>query len=332
MDDNSVNVTISEADKRQICRVSSVDDTEVIITSEEINQDSQTISPMIDDSQSLIPEKIKYKNLVLSGGSIKGICHIGVLSRLWNEERIDPLILKAIVGTSVGALVGCLLVLGFTPTEIWDFLLKLDFTKLAKPDIFLFFEKCGADSGKVIFDLFEDILMTKTKIQYITFQQLFEHTGITFTVVGSNLTTKKVEYFNHVNTPNFKVSLALRISIGMPGFFTPVTLDGEKYVDGCIMDNYAMDLFNDDLENTIGILICSDFDTNYQYPEQYPMAIINLFMYHYHQISYKKHEKNTIYIECGLGATSNFDFNVDNEAKQKLFDIGYESATKFLSK
>ena len=37
--------------------------------------------------------------------------------------------------------------------------------------------------------------------------------------------------------------MAIRISISMPGFFTPVTIDNKKYIDGAILDNYPINFF-----------------------------------------------------------------------------------------
>jgi NTE family protein len=278
----------------------------------------------------VIKSKKKYKNLVMSGGSVKGTCHIGALSKLWDDGLITDI--KACAGTSAGALLGCLLIIGFNPSEIWDFILSIDVGKLVRPDLFLFLKECGVDTGKVIFNLFEEILTKKTGIKHITFQQLYEFTKISFTVVGSCLTTKEAVYYSHTNTPNFKVSVALRISIGIPGFFTPVILDGKKYIDGGVLDNFPMSLFKDELEDTIGILICGDDDTNYEYPEQYPMAVMNLFLHNFQKLIYDKYQSQTIYLKCNVDEISCFSFELDDCTKKKLFDIGYDSATEYLKK
>nr|URM62270.1 patatin phospholipase [Mimivirus sp.] len=62
---------------------------------------------------------------------------------------------------------------------------------MVNPDLLLILNKCGIDTGKIIYDLFEEILFSKTNNKHINFRQLYEITKIHFTVVGSCLTTKK---------------------------------------------------------------------------------------------------------------------------------------------
>ena len=54
--------------------------------------------------------------LVLSGGGAKGIAHIGLLKAL--EENNIPI--DYIAGTSMGAIVGALYAMGYTPDEMWN--------------------------------------------------------------------------------------------------------------------------------------------------------------------------------------------------------------------
>jgi NTE family protein len=284
-------------------------------------------------NSSSVPAKDKsnkeYINLVLSGGSIRGIAHIGAIQNLVEKKYLNLSKLKAFAGTSAGALIGCLVVLKFDIKEIWDFVLSIDTAKLINLDLLLFFNKCGIESGQIIYNLMEEILTKKTGISNINFKQLNEITGINYTIVGSCLTTKEVVYYNHINTPTFEVSLAIRISISMPGFFIPVTINDKKYIDGAILDNYPMDLFKNELDQTIGIYICYDYDTKYNYPEQYLVAIVNLFMYRAYNKTETKYANNTIYVERDVNI-SVFDFNIDNHTKHKLYNAGYHAVNHFI--
>ncbi|AKI80180.1 putative patatin-like phospholipase [Acanthamoeba polyphaga mimivirus] len=275
-------------------------------------------------------KKPKYVNLVLSGGSIRGISHIGVIKKLIDEELLDLSKMKAVAGVSAGAMLGLLIVLGFTIGEIWDFVLNLDTKKIVDPDFMLILEKCGVERGRIIYDLIEDILTSKTDTKHINFKQLYEKTGIHFTVVGSCLTTKDVIYYDHINTPTFKVSVAVRISIGMPGFFTPIDIGGKKYIDGAVLNNYPMNLFTKELDKTIGILICNEHNTNYKYFEEYFMAIINLFMYNYFEKTCHQYTDNTIYVKKAPENVFIFNFDLDNNTKTKLFEYGIEAAEEFI--
>lgn len=280
----------------------------------------------------IVSKKSKYKNLVLSGGSTRGICHVGAVQKLIDSELIDIKQLKSITGASAGALYGCFLVLGFNNEEIWQFLQLIDTKKLIKPDIFMFLKNCGIESGQIIYNLMEDILTKKTGIENITFKQLYNITKIQFTIVGSCLTTKEVVYYDHIKSPNFIVSIAIRISISMPGFFSPVIIDNKKYIDGAILNNYPMNLYKDKLDDTIGILLCTDYNTDYKYPEEFFMAVVNLFMYHYYNEHADEYKNNTIYIKREDDGQSRFDFDLDLETKIKYYNIGYQAVEEFIRK
>jgi NTE family protein len=107
----------------------------------------------------------------------------------------------------------------------------------------------------------EKLIQAKTGIAYATFAelqdlkaQLPELKDIYF--VGANITTGQAEVFSHETTPDAIVSDALRISMSIPLVFKPHQLyrkiqgkrladkKGHWYVDGGIVDNYALWLFD----------------------------------------------------------------------------------------
>jgi len=285
-----------------------------------------------------MPDKIEPNeyvpriNLVLSGGSIKGISQIGAVQKLIDTKLLDLSKLKSVAGSSVGAIIGILIVLGFSPEQIWEFILSIDTSKLVSPDFLLAFEKCGVDTGKVIYDLIEQIITQKTGIKHINFKQLYELTKINLTIVGSCLTTKEADYYSHINSPTLKVSMAIRISIGMPGFFVPIVMNGKKYIDGAIINNYPMNLFENELDQTIGILICNEYNTNYTYPEEFCLAIMNLYMYTYHKATECKYSKNTVYISKEVSELSIFNFDLDDQTKYKLYMSGMVAVEEFIKR
>lgn len=284
----------------------------------------------------------KYVNLVLSGGGTKGIAHLGAIQKLVEEGLLDLSKLKGVAGSSAGALCGALIVLGFDVASIMSFILCLDMSKLIQPDVSLFLSKCGLDKGGKIFDLIEEILTKRTGIKHLNFRQLFEQTGINFTVTGSCLTDSVPIYYNHINTPNFKVSVAIRISISVPILFTPVDIDEKKYIDGSALDNFPMELFADEMDRTVGILLCIEYDTTYNCPEQYFRAVLHLIMQYYYAKDKTKYENNTICVTktkefaaknkmCD-DPISDFSFNMNNDMKMATYQAGVDAATIFCTK
>ena len=63
--------------------------------------------------------------LVLSGGGAKGITHIGIIQAL--EENGVPI--DYVAGTSIGAIIGSLYAMGYTPQEMLALLSSKEFRK-----------------------------------------------------------------------------------------------------------------------------------------------------------------------------------------------------------
>lgn len=270
-----------------------------------------------------------YTNLVLSGGSVRGISIVGALKELVDRELINFSKLKSVTGTSAGAMCGILIVLGYNANEIKDIIYSLDMAKQVRPELPLLLKKFGVDDGQIIRNFFEDRIVEKTNNRHINFKQLYDLTQIHLTIVASCLTTKIVSYFDHINTPFLSVAVALRASFSMPGFFTPVTINNQIYIDGGILNNYAMNLHESELDNTIGILVSYDYDTNYNCLEEYIAAVLNLFMHEHYYKTIDKYANSTVYITKCPENVSTFNFNITSELKNKLLECGCEAAKQF---
>jgi NTE family protein len=273
-----------------------------------------------------------YTNLVLGGGSVRGLAHIGALEKLIQQNLIDMDHIDSVAGSSAGSAISMMIALKYTIDEIWEILYNTDVNDLIKPNIILLLDKFGIENGKGMLGFFEDLIHKKTGNRHTNFKQLYDTTGINLIVVASCLTTKKAVYFNHINTPYIKVSVAVRASISIPCFFTPVTIDGNVYVDGSILDDYPMHLFSDNIDNSIGIILCSEYDTSYQYPEEYFRAIMNLFLYNLYSHNIHSYPDNTIYIDNIDKCINTFTFAVEQDTKTKIRECGYDACQTFINK
>jgi len=96
----------------------------------------------------------------------------------------------------------------------------------------------------------------------ITFKELMDYKKFKqFYITAFNTKTSKTEVFSAEHTPNVVIADAVRASISIPVFFTPVTirekyqedgkikyrqyLNGVNFMDGGILDNYPMWIFDD---------------------------------------------------------------------------------------
>ena len=68
-------------------------------------------------------EQRKKVGVVLSGGGAKGAAHIGVIKAL--EENNIPI--DYITGTSIGAIIGSLYAMGYSPEEMLELMLSKEF-------------------------------------------------------------------------------------------------------------------------------------------------------------------------------------------------------------
>lgn len=282
------------------------------------------------NTETLINKPHLYTNIVLSGGSIKSIAQVAALQTLVDNGNLDIKKLKKIICVSAGSLIGLFLALGHDVEYIWKYVYEKDLSKLVKPDILMFISKGGFDNGYGIYDMVEDILFDATKIKHITFKQLYDLNKIDFMVIGSCLTTKKEVVFSHVTTPNLKVSIAIRISTSIPIFFTPVELDGKKYIDGGVLNNYPMNLLSDEMEESIGILIHNEYKINHDDTQQYLLSIMNLCAHAYYERYSSMYLRNTILINNLPDNVGIINFDLSQETKMKLYDCGIKSCKKFL--
>jgi len=73
--------------------------------------------------------KVKNKHiLVLNGGGVKGIAHIGALKALEEYGYLEHITVLA--GASVGALIISMFIIGYQPDEMWEFIKMFDLNNM----------------------------------------------------------------------------------------------------------------------------------------------------------------------------------------------------------
>lgn len=191
--------------------------------------------------------------LVLSGGGARGLAHIGVLKQL--EQQNIPI--HAIAGTSMGAVIGGLYAAGYSADELEQIALELDWQSALsdaplREDIpyrrkqddrdFLVKQRLTFKQGTLRFPLgilqgqnlgliLESLLVHTNDIND------FDQLPIPFRAVATDIATGEAVVFNSGHLPQ-----AIRASIGLPGFFAPVMLDGRMLVDGVLSKNLPVDV------------------------------------------------------------------------------------------
>lgn len=291
----------------------------------------------ISTQEKIKVEKVNiFKNidtLVLSGGGIFGVTHLGALRVLENNKIIDNV--KTICGTSVGAIIGCLLSMGYTSTELYSFIQTLDFKKLVNIEFNKMTTHLGLDDGSRMTYVISRLMKKKGFNKDITFKELYEKTQIKLLITATCLNRNCACYFSHETSPEMEVLIAIRMSMSIPIFFTPVNYKNELYTDGGGFDNYPIHLFNKTINNTIGIHIVSDESIieGFNNIEDYLIRIIQCYRKGAEFHIQKGYDEYTIFVKIGDNSDAGVvNFDLDAKGKEDLYKLGYESSLEFIKK
>jgi NTE family protein len=304
-------------------------DKEIYEIKHNIEQYINTI--LCNTDKELIPTySDKKKILVLSGGGIKGIAHIGALQRLYELGHI----FEKFIGTSVGGLLIALLVVGYTPKELWDFIQTFDLSKIVSLNILDINSKLGIDDGSKIEFVISSMISNKNIDPQITLNNLYKKTGKYLIFSGVSINEQSIYYISHKTFPNMPLLTAIRITICIPIYFVPIKYihNGKilYFVDGGCMDNYPIHLCKNKMSNVLGLYIHKNIDDTYnmQNFSSYVMLVFETFMSGIDKSLVRGYDDNTINIF--IDNINSIDFNIDISKKIKLYQDGYDAIKKKL--
>lgn len=167
--------------------------------------------------------------IVLSGGGIRGIAHLGVLKAFINAG----IQFSHISGTSAGSIAGAFYAAGIDPEEGLNIFMKTKLLRFVRPAI-------GA-LGLINIEHTADLLKS-----YFPDDKI-EQLKIPLTIAATNFSEGKLVYFN--KGPLIR---AIQASSCIPGIFQPIMIDGQMYVDGGILNNFPVEPLLKDCDFIIG--------------------------------------------------------------------------------
>jgi NTE family protein len=207
--------------------------------------------------------------LVLEGGGALGLAHIGVIT--WLEEHHIPV--SYVAGTSMGGLVGGVYATGRSPAEVrelvssipWNSVLRgqVPFQNLTfrrKEDDYLYpggiefgLKKgiqfpSGFNSGQEV-----QFILDRVALPYSTVEN-FDQLPIPYGCVATDLNSGKKYVFR-----SGSFATAMRSTMSLPGFFSPVRVDDHLFADGGLLDNLPVDVAK---EMGAAVTIAVYLDTN----------------------------------------------------------------------
>ena len=271
--------------------------------------------------------------LVLSGGGAKGMTHIGIIRAL--EENNIPI--DYITGTSMGAIIGSLYAMGYSPDDMEALLRSPDFKRWysgkVEPKYEYYFKKNRPSPE--FFNIrfaFRDSLHIKPQIlptsmvnpiqMNLVFVELFARATaacggnfnklfVPFRCIASDVYNKKPLVLSKGDLGD-----AVRASMSFPFVFKPIEIDSTLAYDGGIYNNFPTDVMREDFHPDV--IIGSVVAANPGKPKENDLMsqLENMIM-----------QKTDYSIPDSLGIVMTFKYDdvnlLDFDRLQELHDIGY---------
>ncbi|HSS51750.1 MAG TPA: patatin-like phospholipase family protein [Thermoanaerobaculia bacterium] len=290
------------------------------------------------------PRRIEYpfRNLVLEGGGVKGIAYAGAFRALDEQGILDRL--GSIAGTSAGAITATLVALRYTPDQIQKLVFNLDFKRFedgGASGLFRLFERFGWYRGNYVLHLMRCLVGNKAKSPRATFQDLQAEGFRDLHVFSTDLSTGQSVEFSAAKSPNVEVALAVRMSISIPLFFAAVDFkppggsQGDVFVDGGVLRNYAIDAFDTRQRinpQTLGLTLTNgpsrraDIDGLPTYAKNLFETLLDVQVIDL-ETNPPDLERSVLIDDLGISTT---DFQLTSEQKNALIRKGFECTCKYL--
>lgn len=279
---------------------------------------------------------IPPRRIVLSGGGIRALAHLGALEVLEQKNLLKAV--KEYVGVSAGAFVGFSLVIGYTIQELKLLCSAFDFSLLRNldPEAALEFPvSFGFDNGANLMKLLESLLRIKGFPTTLTFGEwIVTHPeGPFLRCFATDLYTTKPREFSAKATPTVSFLDALRATMSLPAYFTPVKdpLTGNMLVDGGILHNFPLAFLPfSEREDSLGVSFSYDHTQVSEIPDLLTF-FSQIFACYYIPRTYalhKQHPERCIVVPCGHIQAWNFE--ATQAEREGIMDLGRKATEEFL--
>ena len=272
----------------------------------------------------------EFDTIVMSGGSINGITILGALQYLKDKNLINNI--KNYIGTSIGAVLSYLLIIGYTPVEVIVYLCTHYqlFERLKCFNIVNASRGEGAVSFSSISDELEKMTIDKVG-KVLNMGDLEDRFEKKFMCITYNTTKSKAEYLSGENTPDLPCLTAIRMTCNLPLVFEAYKYGDSFYIDGGLVNNFPLDIAEKMGSKVIGIFL--SYDISEDNPNRNLLEFIYKLLYVPIADStaskvLNKLDSSTI-IELKTGNMNFFNFDVTSKMKLEMFSVGYEETKKF---
>jgi NTE family protein len=201
----------------------------------------------------------QHADLVLEGGGVKGIGLVGALAVL-EERGWEP---ACVAGTSAGAITAAALAAGYKSAELQQMLLELDFhafedrgweDRLPGGELISIIKDKGVFEGDYLHEWLAGLLAEKGVTTFADLRNEAEADNedrrYRLRVIASDVTERRLlrlpQDAEHIGVrpDELGVADAVRMSMSIPLFFEPVSVNGHLIVDGGLLSNFPVWLFD----------------------------------------------------------------------------------------
>lgn len=305
-------------------------------------QETENYMDLIADVY-VTPNPIKvhddFQVLVLSGGSTRGIVQLGMLYALHEQKKLSNI--QLYVGTSIGSIINLLLLVGYTPLEIFTFVcttqLSLDTQSI---NVLTLLTEFGLFSLDPFFEHIENKIIDK--LDYVpSLKELYENYGKHFVSVTYNLSKRKLMYISHETHPDLCCIDALKMSANIPLIFHKYIYDGDSYIDGGFFDQFAIKYSKFYIEHighkewkifglATDILQNDELNANNTNIFNYVYALLSLSLHNNKVQSFAYKSSSSQFIVLTLKTSSNIVRAMSNQDKIKYFLLGFHTMQKYI--
>jgi predicted acylesterase/phospholipase RssA len=278
---------------------------------------------------------IPPKRLIISGGGIRVIAHVGAIKELSERGYLKQV--REYVGVSAGALLSTMFCLKYTIKQVEEICLGLDFSVIRSLDpesAFNIFETYGCDNGANLDKAISSVFRIRGYISELTFGQAADLGLHSLRIYAADLNTSKLIEFSAAKTPHTEIKFALRASMCIPVYFQPLVDPDNDHllVDGGLICNYPIDQLSDsEVEDSLGFKFNNKTTKTEKFENFFEFINQLLGTYSSPQKDMPiKYRCRTIIVPCGNYPSWNFEASIED--RRMLIETGRKAIVKFIEK
>ena len=283
----------------------------------------------------VINKSMQYTCL-FGGGAIRGAAYVGTLRAL-EELGINP---KTLAGSSVGSVIAGLIAVGYTADELDEVFIKFNFEMFRDVQLSLG-PKFALSKGELFLEWIRDLIEQKF---YGEKYKKGSHKAVTFKdiekdliVITTDLSSFETKEFSRYETPDYEIASAIRISCGMPGLMRPIEYNNRILVDGDLQKSWPMWKLSKHLmpsnERVLEFRLEGDFEGNDMNTIEFVNSLYAFTTSMATTFIIDIYGKKDMfdYIVINTGDINIVDFNMAEEKRRHLMELGYSQTMDYFN-